>query len=167
MVYGLTKGQASPTSRRGFETPVQVAGVYLEPFNPVAVAIAMGATFVARAFSGDSDETREIIKKAINHKGYALVDILHPCVSFNKVNNFRWYKDNTYYLDESWVAADRDKAMHNALDNSRLSLGVIYQGEENSVFEENIFPGKEKFEALYKRKTVKNELKKILDSKKV
>jgi len=82
MVYGLTKGQASPTSRRGFTTPVQTTGVFLDPFNPVAIAVAMNASFVARAFSGDIEKTKEIIKKAIMHKGYSLVDILHPCVTF-------------------------------------------------------------------------------------
>ncbi|HOD17002.1 MAG TPA: thiamine pyrophosphate-dependent enzyme, partial [Spirochaetota bacterium] len=92
MVYGLTKGQASPTSRRGFRTPVQITGVFLEPFNPVAVAVSMNASFVARAFSGDVEKTKEIIKQAVMHKGYSLVDILHPCVSFNKANNFSWYR---------------------------------------------------------------------------
>ena len=73
MVYGLTKGQASPTSRRGFVTPVQVTGVHLEPFNPAAVAIALNASFVARGFSGDIDKTAELIRKAVAHRGYALV----------------------------------------------------------------------------------------------
>ena len=167
MVYALTKGQASPTSKRGFETPVQTAGVYLEPFNPVAVAIAMGASFVARAFSGDVDKTREIIKKAVNHKGYALVDIFHPCVSFNKVNNFSWYKDNTYYLDESWDSTDRDGAMRNALDNDKFSLGVIYTNTDNTVFEENLFPHRKKSVPLYKTKIDMKKLENILDSKKV
>ena len=107
MVYGLTKGQASPTSRRGFRTPVQTTGVCLEPFNPVAVAVSMNASFVARAFSGDVEKTKEIIKKAITHKGYSLVDILHPCVSFNKANNFSWYRNNTYYLDDDYDPSNR------------------------------------------------------------
>jgi 2-oxoglutarate ferredoxin oxidoreductase subunit beta len=81
MVYGLTKGQASPTRPVGFKTPVQVDGVVSEPVNPMAVAIAQNASFVARAFSGDVDKTKEIVKKAILHKGYALVDILQPCVT--------------------------------------------------------------------------------------
>ena len=94
MVYGLTKGQASPTSRIGFKTPVQVAGVILEPLNPLAVAIALDASFVARAYIGDMDQTKEIFKKAINHKGYALVDVFQPCVTFNKLNTYQWFKDN-------------------------------------------------------------------------
>ena len=78
MVYGLTKGQASPTSAVGFKTPVQVEGVFSEPFNPVAVAVALGASFVARAYSANIDQTVGIIKEAILHKGYALVDIFQP-----------------------------------------------------------------------------------------
>jgi len=78
MVYGLTKGQASPTSQRGFKTSVQVAGVFLEPFNPLAVAIALDGGFVARTFSGDVDRTKEILKQAIQYRGYALIDIFQP-----------------------------------------------------------------------------------------
>ena len=76
MVYGLTKGQASPTSQIGFKTPVQINGVFLEPFNPIAVAIALDAGFIARCFAGDAEQTKSILTKAIEYKGYALVDIL-------------------------------------------------------------------------------------------
>ncbi len=100
-VYGLTKGQASPTSMLGFKTKTQTFGVINEPFNSPAVAISLNASFVARAFVGDVEETKKILKQAIQHKGYALIDLLSPCVSFNKVNTFKWYKDNSYYLDET------------------------------------------------------------------
>src|SRR3989344_6379295 len=92
MVYGLTKGQASPTSEKGMVTPVQVNGVYLEPFNPISTAIALDCSFVARANCGDLQQTKEIIKKAIQHKGFALVDIFQPCVVYNKVNTYPWFK---------------------------------------------------------------------------
>ena len=92
MVYGLTKGQASPTSPLDFVTPVQVNGVRNTPFNPLAVALSLGATFVARAFSGDVEQTKEIIKEALQHHGYALVDVFHPCVTFNKLNTFAWFR---------------------------------------------------------------------------
>ncbi len=98
MVYGLTKGQAAPTSRPGMETPVQVFGVFEKPLNPMALAIALDVTFVARVFCGDVDATKDVMKKAIRHKGFALVDIFQPCVSFNKVNTFQWFKDNTCTL---------------------------------------------------------------------
>jgi 2-oxoglutarate ferredoxin oxidoreductase subunit beta len=80
MVYGLTKGQASPTSQRQFVTPVQVHGVSHEPFNPVAMAITLNASFVARAFSGDKEQTSRILKKAVRHRGYALVDMRIPTI---------------------------------------------------------------------------------------
>ncbi len=137
MVYGLTKGQASPTSQLGFRTPVQVKGVFLEPFNPLSLAITLGAPFVARAFSGDEERTKDILKMAISHKGYALVDILQPCVSFNKVNTFQWFKENTYYLDDSHDPEDRNEAFQASLQQDKLPLGVIYKCTGKKTFEEN------------------------------
>lgn len=138
MVYGLTKGQASPTSKKDFVTPVQVDGVINKPFNPLAVALSLGATFVARAFSGDVEQLKEIMKKAIQHKGYALVDIFHPCVSFNKINNFAWYKKNTYYVDDSYDPGNWSNAMEKAMDTEKFALGVLYKQEGKPIFEERI-----------------------------
>ena len=137
MVYGLTKGQASPTSQLGFKTPVQVAGVSLEPFNPLAVAIALDAGFVARAFVGDAEKTREIFKKAITHKGYALVDVFQPCVTFNKINTWQWFKEHTYYLEDSYDPHDRVAAFKRAVETDKLPLGIFYIGPDRSTFEEN------------------------------
>lgn len=137
MVYGLTKGQASPTSQLGFRTPVQVKGVFLEPFNPLSLAISLGAPFVARAFAGDVEATKDILKAALSHKGYALVDVLQPCVSFNKVNTFQWFKENTYYLEDSYDARDRDMAHQVSLKHDRLALGIIYSYTGKETFEEN------------------------------
>ncbi len=137
MVYGLTKGQASPTSQRGFVTPVQVAGVILEPFNPLAVAIALNAGFAARAFIGDMDKTIEIFKKAINYKGYALVDVLQPCVTFNKINTYQWFRDNTYYLEDSHDSHDRNAAFKRATESDKLPLGIFYTNPDKTPFEEN------------------------------
>ncbi len=138
MVYGLTKGQASPTSPIGFKTPVQVNGVFLEPFNPLAVAIALDASFVARAFAGDIEQTKEIIKKAITHKGYALVDIFQPCVTYNKLNTNQWFKDNTYYLDDSHDPHNRIEAFKKAIETYKLPLGIFYVNEDKKTFEENV-----------------------------
>jgi 2-oxoglutarate/2-oxoacid ferredoxin oxidoreductase subunit beta len=140
MVYGLTKGQASPTSRRGFRTPVQVRGVANEPFNPLAVAVSLKASFVARAFAGDTDKTKEIFKQAISHKGYSLVDVFQPCVSFNKVNTFKWYKDHTYYLDNGYDPRDRMAAFGKACEEEMFPLGVLYINDENPVFEGSTVP---------------------------
>jgi len=153
MVYGLTKGQASPTSPIGLKTPVQVDGVTEEPFNPVAVAIAQGATFVARAFAGYVDETKEILKKAILHKGYALVDIFQPCVSFNKVNTYKWFMENTYVLDEGdHDPTDRRAAMLKALEKDPYPLGILYREEGKNTFEENLTCYQEDKTPLFMRK---------------
>jgi 2-oxoglutarate ferredoxin oxidoreductase subunit beta len=138
MVYGLTKGQASPTSQLGFKTPVQVKGVFLEPFNPITLAVALDASFVARAYSGDSEQAKEIIKQALSHKGFALVDIFHPCVSFNKVNTHSWFKENTYYLDDSHDPSNRISAFQRAVEKKRLPLGIFYRKADRSTFEENV-----------------------------
>lgn len=141
MIYGLTKGQASPTSEKGMKTPVQVNGVLLEQFNPLAVALSLGATFVARAFAGDIMQAKEIIKAAILHKGYALVDVFQPCVVFNKQNTYQWFKANSYYLDEQYDRMDRAKALEIAFDFQRLALGVIYQAEGKPSYESLVRSG--------------------------
>ena len=164
MVYGLTKGQASPTSRRGFRTPVQVSGVAIEPFNPIAVAIALKASFVARAFAGDTDKTREIFKLAISHKGYSLVDVFQPCVSFNKVNTYKWYKDNTYYLDEAYDPHDRMSAFEKACEEEKFPLGVLYVNDENPVFEENIEAYKKNKLPLHERLPDQEKLGKLVET---
>jgi len=138
MVYGLTKGQASPTSAKGFKTPTQPWGVFEEPFNPVAVAIALNASFVARASISDPQGTKEIIKRAIQHKGYAFVDVFQPCVSFNRVNTYRWFRENTYYLEPSHDVHDRKAAFARALETDKLPIGIFYvDPNPRPTFEEN------------------------------
>ncbi|HUX42019.1 MAG TPA: thiamine pyrophosphate-dependent enzyme [Rectinemataceae bacterium] len=136
MVYGLTKGQASPTSRTGMKTAVQVSGVLSEPINPLALAIAMNVGFVARALSGDIEGTADIMLRAIRHRGLALVDIFQPCVSFNKLNTLQWFKANTYKIEAGYKADDRAVAFARALEESPFPLGVLYESEERAPFEE-------------------------------
>jgi len=162
MVYGLTLGQASPTSRRDTKTTLQLDGVYLEPFNPIAVAISLNASFVARAFSGDMNQLKEILKEAVNHKGYALVDVFHPCVSFNKINTFKWFKDNTYYVDENYDNTDKIEAIKKAFETDKLPLGVIYKNEKNKTFNENLNAYKNDNRPLYKRKVNLKKVEKLL-----
>lgn len=164
MVYGLTKGQASPTSPRGLKTPVQVDGVTNEPFNPLAVAVALNASFVARAFSGDIDRTKAIVKQAIMHKGYALIDLFQPCVSFNKINTFQWYKDHTRWLDASHDSRDREVAMKLALTTDPYPLGVIYTNPDAPVFEECLSAYAQSKEPLYKRSADRVKIQKLLDA---
>lgn len=126
-VYGLTKGQASPTSEMGMVTGTQTAGVFTPPLNPLSLALVLGAGFVARCFSGEVDHLQETMKEAIQFPGYALIDILHPCVSFNKVNTFQWYKERVYLL-EGHDSSQWQEAMQVARQwGDQIPLGVFYK----------------------------------------
>jgi len=165
MVYGLTKGQASPTSREGMVTPVQVNGVFEKPLNPLALGVALDVPFIARALAADMDQTRELFKKAILHRGFALVDIFQPCISFNKVNTFKWFKDNSYYVGDDYNPADRQAAFAKALEESPFPLGIIYRNEERTTFEENLPLYAQDKWPLYERKTDFSKIKQLLQSR--
>ncbi|MHA1974644.1 MAG: thiamine pyrophosphate-dependent enzyme [Candidatus Hodarchaeales archaeon] len=163
MVYGLTKGQASPTSQYGFITPVQVQGVTNEPFNPIVLAIALDAAFVARVSISDQEQTKEIIKEAISHKGYSFVDILQPCVSFNKVNTWKWFRENTYYLEDDYNPSDKIEAFRRANEKDKLALGVFYK-QSKPTFEDYLPVYKDNKDPLYKRSANLENLKELIDS---
>ena len=130
-IYGLTKGQASPTSQEGMVTEVQVFGSINTPLNPVLVAIAAGAGFVARAFSGRKEHLVSIMKQAIEYKGYALVDILQPCVSFNKLNTFAFYNQRVYELGEDYDPFDKAAALQKSMEfGDQIPIGVLYREEK-------------------------------------
>lgn len=133
-IYGLTKGQASPTSMQGHVTKAQPDGAESESFNPVAVAVAMDARFVARSFSGMKDLTTRMIVKAVQHKGFSLVDVLQPCVSFNKVNTFAWYKKRCTEIEEGYDPTDREAALRKADEwGDTIPVGVIYRSSRKSL----------------------------------
>jgi 2-oxoglutarate ferredoxin oxidoreductase subunit beta len=137
-VYALTKGQASPTSDQGFVTKTTPHGAST-PLNSLAVAIAAGGTFVARGFSGDIEHLTGLIESGIQHRGFALIDILQPCVSFNHKNTYAWYKERVYKLeDTAYRPSDRSAAMEKALEwDERIPIGIIYQ-QERPTFEDEL-----------------------------
>jgi len=127
-IYGLTKGQASPTTAKGQVTKAQPFGQPSEAFNPMAVAVAMNAGFVARGFTGESEHLADLIQQAVRHKGFSLVDVFQPCVSFNKVNTFAWYKQRCRKITPDHDPADREKAMALALEfGESIPIGVLYR----------------------------------------
>jgi len=129
-VYGLTKGQASPTSAEGFVTKAQPEGVPSAPFNPIAVAVAMRAGFVARGFAGMPDHLSELIQQGITHRGLALIDILQPCVSFNRVNTFAWYKQRCEALPTTYDPQDWKEATKVASEwGDKIPIGIIYRND--------------------------------------
>ncbi len=133
-VYGLTKGQASPTSDEGMTTKLQSDGVISETFNPLSVALALGAGFVARSFSGKIEHLSRIIQEGMKHKGFSLIDILQPCISFNNVNTFDWYRKRVYDLFEKGYIPDNfNKAMKlSRMWGDKIPIGIIYQKEKPS-----------------------------------
>lgn len=137
-IYGLTKGQASPTSGEGQVTGAQPGGSINTPLNPMLMAIAAGAGFVARGFSGDQEHLTQIMKEAIEYKGYALVDIFQPCVSFNKVNTFGFYKQKVYRLGEDYDPTNKLAAMEKAMEfDETIPIGVLYRQEKATYHQKN------------------------------
>lgn len=129
-IYGLTKGQASPTSERGFITKTSPDGVILEPLNPLALAISLGATFVARGFTGKRSHLTKLIIEGIQHRGFALIDVLQPCVSFNHVNTYAWYTQRVYEVAEDlqYDSSNLLMAFQKALEwGDRIPIGVLYK----------------------------------------
>ncbi len=135
-IYGLTKGQASPTTAEGTKTKNQPFGVFSEQMNTMALAVAMDCSFAARTFSGDSEHLKQTIKAAVNHKGFTLVDILQPCVSFNKINTYDWYSKRVYHIEDDYDPEDRVAAFQKALEwGERIPLGIIYKNNRLTLEE--------------------------------
>lgn len=138
-IYGLTKGQASPTTLKGMITKNQPFGVISEPLNPLALAVALDCSFVARGFSGDINNLKILMKEAINHKGFSLLDILQPCVTFNKINTYEWYKERIYYIEPDYNFEDRHEAFKKALEwGDKIPMGIIYKNNNRKTFEEKL-----------------------------
>jgi 2-oxoglutarate ferredoxin oxidoreductase subunit beta len=131
-VYGLTTGQASPTTMLDVRTKTTPRGCAEMPINPIALGIVSGATYVARAFSGDPKHMSRIIANAIAHRGFALIDCLSPCVTYNKLNTYPWFKERVYRLEDEAGYNPRDLmgAMERAYEwGDRIPLGLVFQSE--------------------------------------
>ncbi len=127
-VFGLTKGQPSPTSDLGMPTKIQPGGTMAPGLNPVALALALGGGFVARGFSGQPDHLAGLIKAGVEHRGLSFIEILQPCPSFNKVNTYQWYSQRVYDLQEAGHSADApDEAWTKAKEwGDKIPLGLFY-----------------------------------------
>jgi 2-oxoglutarate ferredoxin oxidoreductase subunit beta len=142
-VYGLTKGQASPTSDLGFVTKTTLSGAG-EPLNPLTLAIASNASFVARSYAADTEHLSTIIQLALRHRGFALIDILQPCVSFNHVNTYQFYQSRVYKLEqeEGYDPTDRVAAFKKSLEwGEKIPIGVFYQ-HERPLYEDKLEAGR-------------------------
>ena len=136
-VYGLTTGQASPTAQKGFPSKSTPRGIIESPLNPLALAITAGASFVAQSFAGDLPHLADLLVEAIRHKGFSLVNVLQPCVTFNRVNTYEWYRNRVYKLKKEERKSDKLEALKLAIEQKRLPLGILYQ-KISKTYEESL-----------------------------
>ena len=128
-VYGLTTGQVSPTAQKGFKSKSTPSGILETPINPLVLALTSGATFVAQSFAGDALHSIAMIKAGIEHKGFSIVNILQPCVTFNKINTYQYYLHRVYKLGDEYKKDDFKTAVGKSLEmnEEKFPLGIIYQ----------------------------------------
>lgn len=132
-LYALTTGQTSPLSAHGFKSKSTPQGNPDEPINPLVLAISSGATFVARAYAGDMPKLAELMIEANKHKGLAVIDILQPCVTFNKVCTHEFYQKNTYYLEKEYDPSNKIGAIEKAMETGeKIPLGIFYKSDKPS-----------------------------------
>ncbi len=134
--YGLTKGQSSPTSAAGYVTATSPSGNPESPLNGLALALAAGGTFLARGFSAQPKALVDLIAAAIRHPGFAIVEVLSPCVTYNKINTYAWFKEHVVDLpaQADYAPHDRRAAFDALMRDDAIALGVIYR-EERPTFE--------------------------------
>jgi len=137
-IYGLTKGQTSPRSAFGFKTKSTPAGSVENALSPLEIALAAGATFVAQSFSSNLQQLTHVIEEGLKHEGFSFINVFSPCVTFNKINTYDWFKEHIVNLDEdeSYDPTDRVAAMAKVMETNSLCCGIIYQNKERKSYEE-------------------------------
>jgi 2-oxoglutarate ferredoxin oxidoreductase subunit beta len=143
MIYGLTLGQTSPTSRKGFVSVSTPFGSKESPLCGLHLALSSGGTFIARGFSGAPNQLARLIEKGIQHHGFSLIEVLSPCVTHNRMNTYDWFRKNTFDLDEEngYDPKSRERAWEFINDKQKLILGLLYQ-EERPSYEDQVLPRK-------------------------
>lgn len=133
-VYGLTTGQTAPTAKKGYKAKSTPGGIIEVPLNPIALAISQGGTFAGQGFSGDINHLTDLIVAGISHKGFSLVNVFQPCITWNKENTFSWYRERIYKLTaENHNPKDIQIALQKSLElESKLPIGIIYQADRPS-----------------------------------
>ncbi|MEK8130148.1 2-oxoacid:ferredoxin oxidoreductase subunit beta [Paenibacillus filicis] len=136
-IYGLTKGQTSPRSAEGFKTKSTPSGSIESALSPLEVAIAAGATFVAQSFSSNLKQLTSLIEEGMKHEGFSFINVFSPCVTFNKVNTYEWFKENIVNLEETpdYDSSNRALAMNKIMETNSLVTGLIYQDKSRKSYE--------------------------------
>jgi 2-oxoglutarate ferredoxin oxidoreductase subunit beta len=144
-IYGLTKGQTSPRSAEGFKTKSTPEGSIESTLSPLEIALSAGATFVAQSFSSDLKQLTSLIEEGLKHKGFSLINVFSPCVTFNKVNTYDWFKENIVNLEQfpDYDPSNRIAAMTKIMETNGMVTGLIYQNKERKAYDEMIVGFKE------------------------
>ncbi len=139
MVLGLTTGQTTATSQTGFRTKSTPFGSVVPPLNPIAHALVSSGSFVARGFAGDPKHLQGLIVQAAKHRGFNYIDVFQPCVTFNYLNSFEWFRQRVYKLEDTGHnVSDRQKALEKSFEwGERIPIGVFYK-DERSTFSDNL-----------------------------
>lgn len=140
-IYGLTTGQTSPTSRKGFRTKTSPAGSVEEPVRPLELALASGISYLAQGFSGDVKQLTKLIEGGIKHKGFALINVFSPCVTFNKENTYDYYREHVINLDEDpgYDRSNRAAAMAKVIETGSMCRGLVFQDTERTSYDDALF----------------------------
>ncbi len=164
-VYALTQGQTSPTSPMGFVSVSTPQGSKELPLDGPRLALASGGTFIARGFSGNPVELASLLERAVKHRGFSLVEVLSPCITHNKVNTYRWFRDSIEWLDKdkSYNPNDKNQAFEKLNQGKKIPVGLIYS-EDRPSFEDQVLPEKEKPIALSELKVDAESFKKIMST---
>lgn len=137
-VYGLTTGQASPTSDLGLPTKSTPTGVIENAINPIPLAIVSGATFVGRAFSGDTNHMSELVANGITHNGFSMIDVFSPCVTYNKINTYDWYRNKVYKLEDDYDPTNLESAIKKSYEyEDHIPTGLIYKADKPTYEEQD------------------------------
>lgn len=141
-IYGLTKGQHSPTSAHGFKAKTTPSGNIENALVPTQIALGAGIGFLGQGFSSDVNQLVSLIQQAIEYKGFALVNVFSPCVTYNKVNTYDWYREHVFNLDNlpDYDPTDRAVAMRTVIEHNGLCTGLIYKDADKVAYEDQI-PG--------------------------
>jgi len=163
-IYGLTKGQTSPRSAEGFKTKSTPAGSIESALSPLEVALAAGATFVAQSFSSNLKQLTSLIEAGMNHKGFSFINVFSPCVTFNKVNTYDWFKENIVDLEETpdYDPSNRVMAMTKIMETNGLLTGLIYQNTSKSSYEDQVAGFKAEALAKQNIKITEQEFEKLM-----
>ncbi len=164
LIFALTQGQTSPTSPRGLVSISHPYGSPEHPLDGLRLALAAGATFIARGFSGEPAHLASLLKRGIRHKGFSLIEVLSPCVTYNKVITYQWFKNNIEWLDQDseYDSKDIQAALDRTHRDEKIPVGLVFQQKKPS-FESLVYQDEDRPLVSERLRIKKAELKKIMD----